>query len=202
MAVLDFVAEEKHFGVGSAFLFLSEFVVEHLAGGMVLDRALVSAGAAGIAGMKRQSNDGVTQVGRMGGNREERNTISAVEGIGSGFKDGDVVIPVNRDDHGLEKLRGGVGAVHEDGRLAAVAECLENMGGGDEVAVLVDEESVAEESVPITVSGGVTVQRIDDRAEGGGGSGLLSRPIVGHGGRRNVCGESCKSQKNEDAMEH
>ena len=62
--------------------------------------------------------------------------------------------------------------------MAAVAESAENVGVGEQVALLIDEESVAEERVVIAARGWGFVEAVDDGADAGIGGCILRRSAV------------------------
>jgi hypothetical protein len=64
------------------------------------------------------------------------------------------VLRVGGDDDGLKEPGWGVWSTDDQVGLAAVAKSAENVGVGEEVALLVDEEGVAEEGVMIAARGG------------------------------------------------
>ena len=95
-------------------------------------------------------------------------------GIGRGAKDGNVVFPVHGDELGLEQLRRGHGAIDEDVRLAAaIAKRAQDVRGGEQVALIVDEEGVAEKDVLVAPGRRRLIDGIDDGANGGGKRGIV-----------------------------
>jgi len=77
------------------------------------------------------------------------------------------VVGVLRDDYDFEKAWRGHRAAKNDVRLGArTAELAEDMRGGQEIAVAIDEEGVAIKDVVKATVGRVLVDGIDDGAEG------------------------------------
>jgi len=68
-----------------------------------------------------------------------------------------------------------VGPADKNVGLAAVAKGLNDVGGGEQVALFIDEEAVAKETVVVAASGWRLVKLVNDRADGGRKSGILSR---------------------------
>jgi hypothetical protein len=69
----------------------------------------------------------------------------------------------------LEQAGWGVGSTDDDVGLASVMERFENVSVGEQVALLVDEEGVAEEGVVVAARGGGFVEAVDNRADSGVG---------------------------------
>jgi hypothetical protein len=88
---------------------------------------------------------------------------------------------VGGDDGGWEYAGRGIGSTEDEVRLAAVAEGLENMGVGDRVALVVDEEGVTEEDIVVAARGGGFVEAVDDRANSGIGRQDSRRTVGGQG---------------------
>src|SRR5437879_4504872 len=95
--------------------------------------------------------------------------------VRGGAENGDIVLGGHGNDGGLKEVRRSVGAANKDVGLAAVAEVIEDVGGREEIALFVNEEGVAEETVVVAAGGGGLVELIDDRAHRGGGRGVVSR---------------------------
>ena len=128
--------------------------------------------------MERKRQDGLTGCGRLGGEGQAGNTIVGGEGVGGDAEDGDVMGGVGGNDGGRQETWRGIGSANNQVGMAAIAEGVEDMGVGEEITVLVDEEGVAEEGVVIAARGGGFVEAIDDRADGGIG-GDAGRNMVG-----------------------
>jgi len=178
LTFLDFMSEKEEIGFGKIFFFAGLYDAEDLGRGKILHGNFVGGGVANVGGMKRSGEDGVAGSGTRGRKRQESNIEFSVEGIGRGAEDGDIVRPVNCDDVGFESLRRSVGTVDENVGLAEIAEGFEDVGRGDEIALRIDEEGVAEKSVANAFGAGSFVVGIDDGADGGAESG------VGWGRRR------------------
>ena len=101
------------------------------------------------------------------------------EWVGRGAEDGYVVSGVGGDYGDLQEAGRAIGAVHEDKGLAAVAEGFKDVGGGEQVALLVDKKGVTEEDVVVAMGGGGLIETVHDGADGGNGVGLRN----GDGGR-------------------
>lgn len=84
---------------------------------------------------------------------------------------------VDCDRCGLDEDGGTVVAADENVRVGAVAEGFYDVRGGEEVALAVDEEAIAEETVTVAVGGGGFVELIDDGADGGGERSVVSRGL-------------------------
>ena len=148
---------------------MRRFVGKDLAGGTIFARGFEALRVLEVIGMEREGDHGLAGGCGIGGEREEGNAEVAGERVGRDAEDGDVVLRVGGDDGGLEKAGRGVGATDDEVGLAAVAEGLENVSVGKQVALLVDEEGVAEEGVVVAAWGGGFVEAVDDRADGGVG---------------------------------
>ncbi len=79
------------------------------------------------------------------------------------------------DDRGLEQNRRAISAADQDVGLAAVTEVFEDMGDGEEVALIVDEEAVAEETVVVAAGRRRLIELIDDGADRRGEWSVVSR---------------------------
>jgi len=107
-----------------------------------------------------------------------------VEGIGCGLEDGDIVNGILGDNVDFHQAGRCFGQAQQDlrlacrGRLAAVAELVENMCGSQKIALVVDEESVAVKDVMEAAVGGSLVELIDDGADGSEKGGVVVRGLV------------------------
>ena len=167
LSFLHSVTENEEIGFGEIFFFVSLDEAEDLRGRPVLYGKLVSRGGTDVGGMERRGDDRVTGTGPIGSKRKKGYAKLSFEGIGSGAKDRNVASPINRNDISFQELRRRIGTVDEDVRLAKITEGLQNVSGGDEIALRVDEESVAEECVTEAFAAGSFVARIDDGADSG-----------------------------------
>jgi len=79
------------------------------------------------------------------------------------------------DDRGLEQNRRAISAADQDVGLAAVTEVFEDMGDGEEIALIVDEEAVAEETVVVAAGRRRLIELIDDGADRRGERSVVSR---------------------------
>lgn len=113
-------------------------------------------GAEGLDG-ERVSGGGPAVREVAVGEGQRGDGVAGVEGIGRGAQDGDVVHDVGGDDGDLHEARRSVGAAEQDARLASIAEFAEDVGGGEQVAVAIDEEGVAVKDVVVAVAGGGVV---------------------------------------------
>lgn len=167
LAFHDGVAEQKNVGGRAGGLQLRGLVGEHSAGRIVLLLCFEALRGGESLGMEREREDAFTLggVGRSEGDKSD--VVAAREGIGSGAQDGYVVLQIAGDDGDFEQLRRSVQAVHEDVGLAAVAKRFEDVRDGEEIALIVDEEGVAEEGVVEAAGAGSLVVGINDRAERG-----------------------------------
>jgi len=168
------VAEEEDVGGRGRLIELGGFVGENLAFGAVFEGELESIGAAQFGRMQGEGDYGLAGGGWTFGQREERDLVIGVEGVGGGAEDGYVVGGISGNYGDLHEAGRAVGAVDEDERLAAVAEGFKDVGGGEQVALIVDEECVAEEGVVVAVGGGGLVELVDEGSDGGNGSGIGS----------------------------
>ena len=130
--------------------------------------------------MKRAGDDGIADGGTLCSERKGGDAKFSAEGIRSSAEDGDVVGPVRGNDVGFEELRRGVGPVNEDVGLAEIAESLQDVRGGDEITLRIDEEGVAEKSVANAFAAGRFVAGINDGTECGfeSGIGLVRRRLL------------------------
>jgi len=87
------------------------------------------------------------------------------------------VLGVRGDDGGWEHSWRGVGSTEDEVGLAAVAKGFENVGVGEQIALLIDEESVPEESVVISARRRGLVEAVDDGADGSVGGSIWYRMI-------------------------
>ena len=145
------------------------FVGKDLAGGAVFARGFQALRVLKVIGMEGERDHRLAGGDGIGGQRQESHSEIAGEWVGGDAEDGDVVLQVGGDDGGLEKAGRGVGSADDEVGLAAVAEGLENVSVGEQVALLVDEKGVAEEGVVVTARGGGFVEAVNDRADGGVG---------------------------------
>ena len=76
------------------------------------------------------------------------------------------MLAVYGDYFGSESLCWCIGALQEDVGFAAIAEGMQDMSGGKQIAFTIDEERVAVEGVAITTRGRRIIHGIDDRANG------------------------------------
>ena len=155
---IDGAVGERDGAVGFRDGELKRFGILGAGGAQGLDGERVSGGgpaAREVAVGERQGGDGVT----------------GVEGIGRGAEDGDVVEDVGGDDGNFYEAGRGVGTAEQDARLASIAKFAEDVSGGEQVAVAIDEEGVAVKDVVVAVAGGGVVELVDDGADGGGDGG-------------------------------
>jgi len=96
------------------------------------------------------------------------------------------VFGVYGDDRRFEEKRRAIAAGDQNVRLAAVAEGFQNVCGGEEVALFVDEEGVAKKTVVIAASGWRLIELIDNREDSGG------ETIVSWFLRRGGCGDKAE----------
>jgi len=166
------VAEEEDVGGRGGLIELGGFVGENLAFGAVFKGELESIGVAEFGRMQGEGDYGLAGGGWTLRERQEGDLVIGVEGIGSGAENGHIVGGISGDYGDLHEARRAVGAINEDVRLAAVAEGFKDVGCGKQVALIVDEECVAEEGVVVAVGGGGLVELVDEGSDGGNGSGI------------------------------
>lgn len=97
--------------------------------------------------MQRKCQHRFAARGLPGRERHKRNSEIGRKRIRTGAKNGDVVLRIGSDYAHFDEARRSVGTVHQDVRLAPVVKCLQNVRDREQVALLVDEERVAEEGV-------------------------------------------------------
>ncbi len=175
------VTQEKDFGGRRGLLELRGLVGEDLAGRAVFARGLEALGVLEADRVKRERQYLLAGGGGIGGEGEEGHSIPAREGVWRDPEDGDVMGRVGGHDGGWEDAGRGVGLTQDEVGLAAVTEGLENMGVGEQVALLVDEEGVAEEGVVIAALGRGFIEAVDDRADRCVGRQVCRRTVGGHG---------------------
>ncbi len=158
-----------------------------MAGGAVFARGFEALGVLKVMGMERERDDGLARGGGISGQREEGYAIVASERVGRDAEDGDVVLRVGGDDGGLKEAGRGVGTADNEVGLAAVVEGFEDVSVGEQVALLVDEEGVAEEGIVVAAWGSGFVEAVDDGADGGVGGCAVNRA---------VCSKHAKSASN------
>ena len=167
MARLDRVIEEKKFGVGDVASFeLGKLEGEDFAGRAFFERGFERVGIARAEGAK-----GSKKNGPAGGGDAERETENGYaigradrKGIGRGAEDGDVMVAVKRDDACGYESRRLIWHTKEECGLGAV-ELAEDVGRGEQVAFVIDEEAVAVEKIAVAARAGSGVGLIDDGAE-------------------------------------
>jgi hypothetical protein len=140
-----------------------------LAGGAVFAGSLEALGVLQVNWVKRERQYLLARGDGISGEGEEGHSKPAGEGVGRDAEDGDVVRWVGGDDGGWEYAGWGIGSTEDEVGPAAVAESIENVGVGEQVAFLVDEEGVTEEDVVVAARGGGFVEAVDHRADGGVG---------------------------------
>ncbi len=148
-----------------------------MAGGAVFARGFEALGVLKVMGMERERDDGLARGGGISGQREEGYAIVASERVGRDAEDGDVVLRVGGNDGGLKEAGRGVGSADDERGLAAIAERFEDVGVGEQVALLVDEKGVAEEGVVVAARGGGLVEAVDYGADGGVGGCAVNRAV-------------------------
>ena len=142
------------------------------------DRELKRFGIFGIGGAEGLDGERVSGGGPAirevaVGERQGGDGVAGVEGIGRGAEDGDVVDDVGGHDGDLYEARRGVRAAEQNARLAAIAEFAEDVGGGEQVAVAIDEEGVAVKDVVVAVASGGIVELVHHGADCGGNRGSI-----------------------------
>jgi hypothetical protein len=142
--------------------------------------------------MKRKGDHGLAADGWLRSKSQKGHFVVADEGIWNGEENGDVVFGVRSDDGRLKKARWAIGVADEDVGLAAVAKSFQDVGGRQKVALLVNEEGVAKETVVVTARGWGLVELINDGADGGGRRGVVSK-ILGRGAGRQAAEEADKN---------
>lgn len=167
------VAEEEDFGGGGGFFELGGFVGKNFAGEAVFARDFEGVSVLLLRWMQREGEDGLAEGGGFGREGKKGDLVLGGKGVGGSPENGDVVLKVHGDDGGLEEDGGAVVATHEDVGLAAVAKGFEDVGGSEQVALIVDEEAVAEKAVMVAAGSGGLVQLIDDGANGRRESGVV-----------------------------
>jgi len=94
--------------------------------------------------------------------------VRASEGVWRSAKNSYVVLEIDSDDFGLQQARRRRGQANENAGLAAIVKFRKDMRGGEEIAVAIDEESVAVKNVVITAVAGRVIELINDRADRSG----------------------------------
>jgi hypothetical protein len=162
------VAQQEDFGGRSRLIELRGLVREDLAGKSVFARDLKGVSALLLRWVEGEGEDGLSWRGGLGREWQERDVVSESERVGIGVKDRDIVFGVRGDDLDRKEDRGPIAAGDQDVRLAAIVKGFEDMGGGQEITVFVDEEAVTEEAVVIAARRWRLVQLINDGADGRG----------------------------------
>ena len=147
------MAQQKDIGWRGGLFELGGFVREDPAFRAIFERELERIGAAEFGRMQGEGDYGLAGGGSTFGESEEGELVIGVEGIGGGAENGHIVSRIGGDYGDLEQAGRAVGAVDEDEGLAAVAEGFKDVGGGEQVAPVVDKESVAEERVVVATGG-------------------------------------------------
>jgi hypothetical protein len=181
------MAEEEDFGGGGGFLELRGFVGEHFSRETVFARYLEGVGVLLLGRVKRKGKDRLALGSRFGRERQESHTVFADERIWRREQDGDVVFGVRGDDGSLHEKWRTIRTANENVGLAAVAETFQDVSGGEEVALLVDEETVAKETVVVAARRWRLIKLINEGADGGKKSGIASLAL-----RRRAHGEDAE----------
>ena len=84
-------------------------------------------------------------------------------------KNGYIVLQIFGDHSDLQKLGRGIGPIHKNVRLAAVAKGFEHVGDGQKIAFIIDEEGVSEECVVVAAGGRRLIVGVNDRTDGSDG---------------------------------
>ena len=163
------MAQEKDFGWRGGLFELCGFEGEDFSRGAIFSRGFEASSVAETGRMERESENRLARYGGVRREREKSNLELAGERIWRGTENGHVMVGIDSDDASFEKAGRAIGAAEENVRLAPVAEGFEDVGDGEKVALVVDEEGVAKEGVVITAGGGGLVEAVDEGTDGGGG---------------------------------
>ena len=174
----NFVAEEKKLGLGLAFVEFGGEVLQDFGRGLVFLRGVKGVGILEVCRAQGFSEDCRATRRIVWSERKECDLEFRGEGIGSGAENGYVVLRIDGDDFDFAETGRSVGPAQQDGRQAAIAEVGEYVGGGDEVAVVINEEGVAVEDVVDAAFGGF-VERVDEWTDGEGDGGVGRRCRLG-----------------------
>jgi hypothetical protein len=182
LAAFDVVAEEEKLGGRRGFFQLCGFVGKDCACGAVFAGGFEALRVLQVDGMEREREDGLAGSGGLGGKGQVGDAEVGGEGVGCDAKNGDVMRWVGGDNGGLQQAGRGIGAANDQVRLATVAKSIEDVGVGEQIALLVDEEGVAEEDVMIAARRGRFVEAVDDGADGGVRCGAGGKIVGGQAG--------------------
>jgi len=167
VAFQDCVAEEEELSFGDTFVQLGKFIGDERTGGAIFGEGIEGVW---IAEARRTHGHGLQRLRRRGADGSERkkfDEVLALERVGFGAEESDIVIGVLRDDVHLEKAWRSHGAAKDDVWLGVSAgELAEDVGSGEEIAVAIDEEGVAVKDVMEAATGGILIDGIDDGADG------------------------------------
>jgi hypothetical protein len=183
------MTEEENVSRGGGFFELSGFVGEDFAGRAVFLGSLECMSILGLWRMKRKGDHRLAADGWLRSKRQKGYFVFAGEGIWGGEENGDVVFRVHSDDGRLKKARRTIGAADQDVGLAAVAKGFQDVGDGQKVALFVNEEGVAKETVMVSARRRGLVELINDGADSGGERGVVSK-ILGRGTGRQAAEEA------------
>jgi len=141
--------------------------------------------------MERQGHHRLTSECRFGRKRQKCYFVLAGEGIGIGKENGHIVLWIRGDDRSLNELRRTVRPADENVGLAAIAEIPHDVRDRKEVALFVNEEAIAKETVVVATRGWRSVKLINDGANSGGERGIVGRVL----GNRLYCDAAEEAEK-------
>jgi hypothetical protein len=148
------MAEQEDIGGGRGFVELRELVGEDLALGAVFGGHFERGGVPGSYGVEGEGENGLPFFRGVKGQGQEGDLVARSEGVGLGLDNSDIVGRVGGNHCDFEQAGRAVGSADENVRLAAVTEGVKDVGDGEKIALFVDEESVAEERIPVSVRAG------------------------------------------------
>ncbi len=144
------MAQQEDFRGGSRLLQFCLLDGEHCPRRVVFNGQLKGLRILQVGRVKRNRKHGLPRDSRSGSQRQESHAIVAGKRIGICPENGDVVLGIGRDDGSGNQLWRAVRARHQDGGLPAILKGFQEMRDRQEVALIVDEKRVAEESVVIS----------------------------------------------------
>jgi hypothetical protein len=162
----NIVVEEQDFGVGAAFVEGSEAVFEELACGAIFDEGIKGVGIFEARRTQRINEDGAVLLRPFGGQAQEIYAVSAGKRIRRGSQNGDVMVLIDVDHSGFHQPGRSHGQLQKNIGLR-IAKLAQDVSRGKEIAVFVDEESVAIKDVVVATIGRRLIDGVNDGANGG-----------------------------------
>lgn len=184
MAKLHGMAQEKNVRRRGGWVEHGALEGKNLAGRAILAGSLEALRTSRMGWVQGKSDDRITRDGRLLRKSEVGDAKSARERIRFSAKNSDVASAIRGDDLYLQQLRRTFAPVDQDVWLTAIAKSFEDVGVGEQIALVIDEEGVSKELVMISARGRGLVELVDNGANGAAlGRVDFSRNRAGRGAR-------------------